>query len=388
MNLRPINSDLVRRAPESIASLCELLFTGLDWPQPNEMEIEDIPLLDWSPEELHLDPEEIARLTKIQQLPKLTEKQPFGVFILSFAGGRLPIGAVRRVVNRLVRKQRAQAKAKALWDLNDLIFFCQSNEKKSTLHVVAFRDSGPTPVLKVISWDTSATNNRIDLIAQKNLPAMCWPDSEKMSVDEWREQWSEAFTSGYRESIKSSAELATHMADVAKVVRDEVLALYSVESKNGPLRQLFDEVKKSLRADLTPESFADMYAQTMVYGLLTARITRPEDFAADALNSVLKFENPFLDALYSSFRRKGDQAFDVDEFGLHDLAEVLSRANMDQVLADFGTSERKDDPVVFFYEEFLELYGDAELASVATAAVINDMLIDAREEEPVLEDAA
>ena len=127
MNLRPINSDLVRRAPESIASLCELLFTGLDWPQPNEMEIEDIPLLDWSPEELHLDPEEIARLTKIQQIPKLTEKQPFGVFILSFEGGRLPIGAVRRVVNRLVRKQRAQAKAKALWDLNDLIFFCQSN---------------------------------------------------------------------------------------------------------------------------------------------------------------------------------------------------------------------------------------------------------------------
>lgn len=46
------------------------------------------------------------------------------------------------------------------------------------------------------------------------------------------------------------------------------------------------------------------------------------------------------------------------------------------------------DLISVFYEEFLELYGDAELASVATAAVINDMLIDAREEEPVFEDAA
>jgi len=46
------------------------------------------------------------------------------------------------------------------------------------------------------------------------------------------------------------------------------------------------------------------------------------------------------------------------------------------------------DLISVIYEELLELYGDAELASVATAAVINDMLIDARSEESVLEDAA
>jgi Type ISP C-terminal specificity domain len=367
MTGRLINERLVRKAPESTDALLELLFDGLDWPRPANMEIEEIPLLDWSPDELHLDPDEVARLTKIQQLPPLTAKQPFGVFILSFDGGRLPVGAVRRVVNRLVRKKRARGKsAKSLWDMNDLIFFCQSSNGVGTLHVVAFRDTDNVPVMKVISWDTTATGNRVELIASQNLPALCWPDGGSLDADEWREQWTAAFTANYREGIKSSAALAAKMADVAKVVRDEVFSLYSVESKNGPLRQLFDEVKKSLRADLTPESFADMYAQTMVYGLLTARITHPEVFAADALNSVLKFENPFLDALYSSFRRKGDQAFDVDEFGLHDLAEVLARANMDQVLADFGASERKDDPVVFFYEEFLERYDPEQKKALGT----------------------
>jgi len=367
MTTNKVSEALVRRAPESTEALLELLFDGLEWPRPANMEIEDIPLLDWSPDELYLDPEEIARLTKIQQLPPLTAKQPFGVFILSFDGGRLPIGAVRRVVNRLVRKKRARGKsATSLWEMKDLIFFCQSSNGVGTLHVVAFQDTDNVPVMKVITWDTQATDNRIDLIANENLSALCWPDGGSLDPDAWRDQWTNAFTASYREGIRSSAALAAKMADVAKVVRDEVLALYSVETKDGPLRQLFDEVKKNLRADLTPESFADMYAQTMVYGLLTARITHPEDFEADALNSVLKFENPFLDALYSSFRRKGQQAFDVDEFGLHDLAEVLARANMDQVLADFGAAERKDDPVVFFYEEFLDRYDPAQRKELGT----------------------
>jgi hypothetical protein len=367
MSKKRINETLVRRAPESPEALLELLFEGLEWPRPTNMESEDIPLPEWSPADLYLNPDEVSQLTKIQQIPPLTAKQPFGVFILSFDGGRLPVGAVRRVVNRLVHKRRARGKSvKSLWDMNDLIFFCQSSNGVGTLHVVAFRDSGNMPVMKVISWDTSATGNRVELIAGQSLPALCWPDGASVDPDQWREQWASAFTSNYREGIKSSAALASKMAEVGKTVRDEVLALYTVESNDGPLRQLFDEVKKNLRADLNPESFADMYAQTMVYGLLTARITHPEDFAADALNSVLRFENPFLDALYSSFRRQGDQAFDVDEFGLHDLAELFSNTNMEQVLADFGASERKDDPVVFFYEEFLERYAPEQKKALGT----------------------
>ena len=353
----PVNLNLVRKAPRSSEDLLTLLFEGLDWPKPSNREIDEIPLMAWSPEELHLDPSSVSKLTKIRQLPKLTDAQPFGVFILSFEGGRLPVGAVRRVVNRLVRKQRAtRARAGSLWDLHDLIFFCQSDEGTSTLHIVAFKDTDKVPVMKVISWSTDATDNRIALIAKENLPDLAWPTDGATDVDSWRVQWSRAFTASYREGVRSADALATRMADVAKVVRDEALALYEVETEQGPLRELFREIKVSLKSDLTPAEFADLYAQTMVYGLLTARITHPEDFHADAVSSVLKFENPFLDALYSSFRRKGDQAFDVDEFGLHDLAELLSRTDVNQLLADFGVDERKEDPVVFFYEKFLELY--------------------------------
>jgi hypothetical protein len=53
-----------------------------------------------------------------------------------------------------------------------------------------------------------------------------------------------------------------------------------------------------------------------------------------------------------------------------------------------STQTNLGDLISLFYEEFLEMYGDAELASVAAAAVINDLLSDEGQEEVVLEDAA
>jgi predicted helicase len=365
VSARKINESLIRKAPKSTKDLLALLFDGLDWPRPAGMEIEEIPLISWSPDELHLDPNTVAKLDKIQQIPRLTATQPFGIFILTFGHGQLPIGAVRRVVERVVRKKRAQATSSPLWDLHDLIFFCQSHEGVGTLHIVAFKETDGVPVMKVISWNTDATDNRIQLIAGESLPDLIWPEVGA-SDDEWRTQWEAAFDATYRQGVKSAAALAEKMAEVARNVRDESLALYDVETDKGPLRLLFQEVRRNLRADLTPQDFADMYAQTMVYGLLTARITHPEDFHADAINSVLKFENPFLDSMYSSFRRKGDQAFDVDEFGLHDLAELLAKVDVNQLLADFGIEERKDDPVVFFYEAFLQKYDPEQRKELGT----------------------
>lgn len=332
-----------------------LLKDGLDWPFPDNFEPENVPLLEWKPSEIGLDESAIPRLKRIEQIPKLTDKQPFGVFILDFEKGRLPIGAIRRLVNRLVHKKRAtKSPGHALWNLSDLIFFCQSHEKVSTVHVVAFRDTGSVPVMKVISWDTEDSEVKIQLTVE-SLRKLQWPTTSS-DADSWREEWQGAFTAGYREGISSAKKLAEHMAEVAKTVRDEVRKLLAIESESGPLRRLQSELKANLIADIDDAKFADMYAQTMVYGLLTARISHPEDFKAEGLNAVLKFENPFLDSLYSSFRKTGDEAFDVDEFGLHDLAETLGATNVEEVLADFGDENRKDDPVVFFYEDFLTNY--------------------------------
>ncbi|MGH3115833.1 MAG: type ISP restriction/modification enzyme [Gaiellales bacterium] len=359
---RTVDRRLIEQAPESIESLFRLLTDGLDWPMSAELDPEDA-LVEWEPEELHLDPQAVAKLTSIRQMRPLTQGQPFGVFFLAFEGGRLPVGALRRLVDRLVRKKRPRGSGThPVWGLDDLLFVVQANGATRMVHFVAFKESAGKQSLKVLSWGNASTDTRLDLLAGR-LGELAWP-ADDVWTDAWRDRWRSVFTVGHREGIRSAETLATRMADVGRDVRDEVLALYEVETDDGPVRRLFADVREQLLHDLTPSKFADMYAQTMVYGLLTSRVTHPEDFSAAGVTTILKFENPFLDAVYSRFRDETGEAFDVDELGLRDLADELGKTDIDEVLADFGAADRRDDPVVHFYEEFLARYDPGQRAQL------------------------
>lgn len=347
---------LVRQSAGSTEGLFQLLVEGLDWPAPPDMAWQDIELL-WEPDELHLDPEKLATLTRISEIPKFTETQEYGIFVLEFEGGRLPIGAVRRVVDRLVKKKRSRKHVgtSPLWNMENLLFFCFTAEGQRAIHVVGFRQQQQhhTPVLRVMSWDTAMTEARLDLVMRRAIPELRWEDNRPgLTHDLGRG----AGFGGYRESIKNAATLATRMAEVACQVRDELLELFAVETGTGPMHLLFKEVRAELIADLTPHRFADVYAQTMVYGLLTARIAHPHQFGDNDPGSLVEFENPLLNAIYAKFRATGDDEIELDELGLSELKAQLAATDIEQVLVDFGAKNRRDDPVVFFYEEFLSRY--------------------------------
>lgn len=347
--------QLLKSAPRSTDDLLTLLLDGLDWPIPDGLTWDDLQL-EWEPEELHLDPEKVAKLKHISQIPQLKKDQAFGVWVLEFDGGRLPVGAIRRLVQRLVKNERARkgTGTHAQWDLPDLLFFCLSEGNERLLHVVNFREKDGKRLLNVLSWSNEPTSARLDLLVRRGVPDLIWesPDGPKIVLSP---EFGKGFR-GYREGIRSAKALSARMAEVAQDVRDEVRALYEVETEGGPIRALFNDVRKQLLGNLTPDRFADVYAQTMVYGLLTARIAHPEEFKADQSVSALKFDNEFLDAIYSRFRDDSDGVIDVDELGLDELAEQLAVTDVDELLADFGADNQRDDPVVYFYEEFLAQY--------------------------------
>jgi hypothetical protein len=347
--------ELLRAAPNSLHDFLALLYDGLDWPlYEQNLEPEDL-LLDWSPEELHLDPALVARLAEISQIPPLTAKQKFGAFYLRFEGGQLPIGAIRRLVQRLVTSKRGKGSGKLpSWTLDDLLFFCLSDSADSAVHVVTFRERDGKRVLRVLSWSGNATDARLNLLVQRSIAELQWASEEGPRVV--TEEGLAAGFAGYREGIRSAKALSRRMAEVAQDLRDEVEALLAIETATGPMRTLYEDVRERLIGDITRERFADVYAQTMVYGLLTARIAHPDRFKAEQSLSIIKFDNEFLDAIYLRFRDEADGVIDVDELGLADLAEALANTDVDELLADFGADNQRDDPVVYFYEEFLAQY--------------------------------
>jgi predicted helicase len=117
--------------------------------------------------------------------------------------------------------------------------------------------------------------------------------------------------------------------------------------------------QESLIHDLTPEDFADMYAQTITYGLLSSRIVDPKNKSVDGLTAHMRL-SPFLKELMATFLevngRKAGTSIDFDELGVGDVVELLDRSNMEAVVADFGDKNAREDPVMHFFEGFLEAY--------------------------------
>lgn len=150
-------------------------------------------------------------------------------------------------------------------------------------------------------------------------------------------------------------DLATRMAGMGKLIRSLIDQTFKSEGDKGELHGQFEAFRKVLIESLTAPQFADMYAQTLCYGLFAARCNVPaQGFTRQKAASALPKTNPFLRKLFNTIAGP-----DLDEriaWAVDQLAELLARADMAAILADFGKRTRQEDPVVHFYETFLAAY--------------------------------
>ncbi|NIJ62706.1 type ISP restriction/modification enzyme [Qipengyuania flava] len=352
----------------SFPKLVALLRDRLEWPIDEDYEFEDV-IFEYEPQELGLKKEETAKVREIHQLRPLVTNQPWGVFFISFEEKQLSVTVLRRILRALVVKQRGAAVDRQAWDKSDLIFaanFGKSGERE--LAFVHFSDGAATndlPVMKVLGWNARDTKLHNDHVGHQLSKQLAWPD-DPADVTEWRTQWSSAFEVRHREVISTSKELAKRLAALATDIRATVNDLLRREVDKGPLRTMLEAFRKNLIHDLDADGFADMFAQTICYGMLAARISKitPEDssgcLVADNMADMVPRTNPFLKELFANFLKLGgrdkDKALDFDELGVRNVVDMLNRANMDRVLEDFGNRNPRKDPVIHFYEDFLREY--------------------------------
>jgi len=105
------------------------------------------------------------------------------------------------------------------------------------------------------------------------------------------------FTSSFKELIKSGKHLAKIMGGKGQRIRENIKDILSNESRgDSELWDVYETIKELLIHDLSPESFADMYAQTLVYGLFVARYydESPNNFSRQEARDLIPASNPFL----------------------------------------------------------------------------------------------
>lgn len=182
-------------------------------------------------------------------------------------------------------------------------------------------------------------------------------DSTKQGAEQFISRG--AFKPLCRETISTFKELAVRLARLAEVLRARAVCVLKAESEGDELRQLYKTFREALIHDLSEEEFADMYAQTVACGLLSASISREcGAAAADNLTLTAPETNPLVNELMQTFLAAGGSESCVDfvELGVNEVLSLLRRTRLDEVLKDFGARNPREDPVIHFYELFLKEY--------------------------------
>lgn len=351
--------------------LVRYLEEELDWPL-RDYGFDEL-TFEFTPGELGLKEEDAARIKTIHQLRPLASRQPWGIFFVEFENKKLPVVVLRRILSHLAIKKRASANKATTpaWHEDDLLFITAFGEDGTDAREIAIahfhQNQGEIPTLHVLGWDGGDTPLKlanVDHILRKRLH---WPD-DISDAEAWRKTWSQPFRHRIGHTIQTSSLLAEELARLARGIREKATLLLSVESEKGGITKLYKAFKTALIHDLTPDSFADTYAQTITYGLLTAAISRTEInevpqgtalFAEDIVDMV-PVTNPFLKEMLQTFLKVGGRkdGIDFDELGIQDVVELLRSQDTDlpAILRDFGNRTRGEDPVIHFYEHFLHAY--------------------------------
>ena len=331
----------IRRFDQLIAYLRDELGWPIDADDFEELTFE------YTPEELGIDAKNAAKIQEIKRLRPLVPGQPWGIFFIKFEPKRLPVVALRRILGQVALKKRASANKseRQAWAADDLLFvsnYGEGEERRIAFaHFSKPQDGHDLPTLKVLGWDNLDTPLHLDAVARELSDHLAWPDDEE-DTDAWRERWRDAFKLRHREVITTSKELSERLAELARAIRDRIRTALAIETETGPLTKLMKAFQTALVHALDKAGFADMYAQTIAYGLLSARITDPARRTADDFAAHMR-TNPFLREMMETFLRVGGRrgkaggsGIDFDELGVSEVVELLDRANMEEVVRDFG----------------------------------------------------
>ncbi len=159
--------------------------------------------------------------------------------------------------------------------------------------------------------------------------------------------------------ITSASRLAKLMAGKARLLENIIEQAMNDDTEsyaNDNLRGQYNAFKDVLIQELKPSDFADIYAQTIAYGMFAARLhdDTPEDFSREEAAKLIPKTNPFLRQIFNNLAGN-----DLDEriaWVVDDLVTVFMASDLQKIMKAYGEDKRHHDPMIHFYEDFLSEY--------------------------------
>jgi predicted helicase len=170
------------------------------------------------------------------------------------------------------------------------------------------------------------------------------------------------FAAQKAQTIKSPQKLAAMMAGKARLLADVIAKALTSDAKNHKDSTLKDQMtafRDILIHDITPQGFADVYAQTIAYGMFAARLHDKDlnTFSREKAAKLVPKSNPFLRKLFGYIA--GIDIDDRIQWIVDDLVEIFLASHVEQLLKDYGKATQMEDPIIHFYEDFLAEYDPA-----------------------------
>lgn len=167
------------------------------------------------------------------------------------------------------------------------------------------------------------------------------------------------FASHLGQTIKSSKKLAEMMAGKARLLSDVIekaLTTDVSDQEDSTLKDQMVAFKEILIHDITPKGFADVYAQTIAYGMFAARLHDPTlpTFSRQEAAELIPKSNPFLRKLFGYIA--GPDIDDRIKWIVDSLVDIFLACNVEEILKNYGKSTKMEDPIIHFYETFLSEY--------------------------------
>ncbi len=154
--------------------------------------------------------------------------------------------------------------------------------------------------------------------------------------------------------IRTPEALAKYLARRTRELQTQITA--TLNDQNSETYQLYKAFRETHLFTLTPRNFADMYAQTLSYGLFAARCTLTNElyFLRQTAAETLPESNPFLKDLF--YQIASPKLTKNIKFILDDIARLLRNVPTEMLQTSLAPTDAFEDHVIHFYEPFLREY--------------------------------